>query len=86
MMPSRAAACASVSASSTCGKRAHRRPAGLRQQPRQHALRQYRLQPARRPRWCDATHWQVNYNGGTAHDVITFMNGAAIDATDFMFV
>src|SRR5262245_19842262 len=34
----------------------------------------------------DATHWQVNYNGGAAHDVITFMNGAAIDATDFMFV
>jgi Ca2+-binding RTX toxin-like protein len=34
----------------------------------------------------DATHWQVNYNGGTAHDLITFMNGAAIDATDFMFV
>jgi hypothetical protein len=34
----------------------------------------------------DATHWQVNYNGGTAHDVITFMNGAAIDASDFMFV
>jgi len=34
----------------------------------------------------DATHWQVNYNGGTSHDVITFMNGAAIDASDFMFV
>jgi trimeric autotransporter adhesin len=34
----------------------------------------------------DATHWQVNYNGGTAHDVITFMNGATIDASDFMFV
>jgi Ca2+-binding RTX toxin-like protein len=34
----------------------------------------------------DATHWQVNYNGGTAHDVITFMNGAAIDATDVLFV
>jgi Ca2+-binding RTX toxin-like protein len=34
----------------------------------------------------DATHWQVNYNGGTAHDVITFMNGAAIDASDVMFV
>jgi Ca2+-binding RTX toxin-like protein len=34
----------------------------------------------------DATHWQVNYNGGASHDVITFMNGAAIDATDFMFV
>jgi Ca2+-binding RTX toxin-like protein len=34
----------------------------------------------------DATHWQVNYNGGTAHDVITFMNGAAIDSTDVLFV
>jgi len=34
----------------------------------------------------DATHWQVNYNAGTAHDVITFMNAAAIDAADFMFV
>jgi trimeric autotransporter adhesin len=34
----------------------------------------------------DATHWQVNYNGGTAHDLITFMNGAAIDQTDFLLV
>ena len=34
----------------------------------------------------DATHWQVNYNGGASHDVITFMNGAAIDATDFTFM
>jgi len=34
----------------------------------------------------DATHWQVNYSGGTAHDVITFMNGAAINQADFMFV
>src|SRR3982751_3180230 len=27
----------------------------------------------------DGTHWQVNYNGGTQHDVITFSNAAAID-------
>ena len=25
----------------------------------------------------DATHWEVNYNGGASHDVITFLNGAA---------
>jgi len=25
-------------------------------------------------------------SGGTSHDVIAFMNGAAIDATDFVFV
>ena len=34
----------------------------------------------------DATHWQVNFNGGASHDVITFMNGAAIDASDFLFL
>jgi Ca2+-binding RTX toxin-like protein len=34
----------------------------------------------------DATHWQVNYNGGASHDVITFMNGAPIDASDVVFV
>ena len=34
----------------------------------------------------DATHWQVNYNGGTQHDVITFSNAASVDATDFLFV
>ena len=34
----------------------------------------------------DATHWQVNYNGGASHDVITFMNGAAIDASDILFM
>ena len=34
----------------------------------------------------DATHWQVNYNGGASHDVITFINAAAIDATDFAFM
>src|SRR5262245_49860167 len=34
----------------------------------------------------DTTHWQVNYNNGTAHDVITFMNGASIDPTDVAFI
>jgi hypothetical protein len=34
----------------------------------------------------DPTHWQINYNGGTQHDVITIMNGAAIDANDFLFL
>jgi Ca2+-binding RTX toxin-like protein len=34
----------------------------------------------------DATHWQVNYNGGASHDVITFSNAATIEATDFLFV
>jgi Ca2+-binding RTX toxin-like protein len=33
----------------------------------------------------DATHWQVNYNSGASHDVITFMNGASIDPTDYSF-
>ena len=33
----------------------------------------------------DATHWQVNYNGGGSHDVITFMNAAVIDVNDFAF-
>jgi Ca2+-binding RTX toxin-like protein len=34
----------------------------------------------------DATRWQVNFNGGTSHEVITFMNGASIDPTDFAFL
>jgi Ca2+-binding RTX toxin-like protein len=34
----------------------------------------------------DATHWQVNYNGGGSHDVVTFLNGAAIDPTDYTFI
>jgi Ca2+-binding RTX toxin-like protein len=34
----------------------------------------------------DPTHWQVNYNGGTAHEVITFVNGASIDASDVVFI
>jgi Ca2+-binding RTX toxin-like protein len=33
----------------------------------------------------DATHWQVNYNGGASHDVITFSNSATIDPSDFLF-
>jgi Ca2+-binding RTX toxin-like protein len=34
----------------------------------------------------DATHWQVNYNGGALHEIITFSNGAAIDPQDVLFV
>lgn len=33
----------------------------------------------------DATHWQVNYNNNTQHDVITFANAAAIHSSDFYF-
>jgi Ca2+-binding RTX toxin-like protein len=33
----------------------------------------------------DATRWQVNFNGGASHEVITFMNGATIDASDVLF-
>ena len=29
---------------------------------------------------------KVNYNGGASHDVITFLNGASVDATDFVFM
>ncbi|HEX8302688.1 Ig-like domain-containing protein [Sphingomonas sp.] len=34
----------------------------------------------------DATHWQVNYNAGASHDVITFDNAPAINTADFTFV
>jgi Ca2+-binding RTX toxin-like protein len=34
----------------------------------------------------DATHWQVNYNGGASHEIITFSNGASVDALDYLFV
>jgi Ca2+-binding RTX toxin-like protein len=34
----------------------------------------------------DTTHWQVNYSGGALHEIITFTNGAAIDASDYLFV
>ena len=33
----------------------------------------------------DATHWQVTYNGGASHEVITFQNAAAIQQSDAMF-
>jgi Ca2+-binding RTX toxin-like protein len=33
----------------------------------------------------NATHWQISYNGGASQEVITFMNGAVIDASDFLF-
>jgi Ca2+-binding RTX toxin-like protein len=34
----------------------------------------------------DPSHWQVNYNGGTSHDIITFSNAASIAASDFAFM
>jgi Ca2+-binding RTX toxin-like protein len=33
----------------------------------------------------DATHWQINYNGNTQHDIITFANAATIHASDYYF-
>src|SRR5262249_39594488 len=33
----------------------------------------------------DAPRWQVTYNNGAQHETITFMNGAPIDPTDFVF-
>jgi VCBS repeat-containing protein len=34
----------------------------------------------------DATHWQINFNGGASHEVITLLNGASITAFDVVFV
>jgi Ca2+-binding RTX toxin-like protein len=34
----------------------------------------------------DATHWQVNFNGGASQEIIAFMNGASIHPTDVVFV
>jgi Ca2+-binding RTX toxin-like protein len=34
----------------------------------------------------DATHWQVNYNNGNSHEIITFLSGVAIDPTDYVFM
>jgi Ca2+-binding RTX toxin-like protein len=34
----------------------------------------------------DATHWQINFNGGASHAIITFSNAATIEASDFLFV
>jgi hypothetical protein len=34
----------------------------------------------------DSMHWQINYNGGGSHDIVTFSNAASIDASDYFFV
>jgi len=34
----------------------------------------------------DPTHWQVNYNSGSLHEVITFMNAPTVDPSDFQFI
>ena len=34
----------------------------------------------------DATHWQINYNNDTQHEIITFSNAPAINAQDFTFI
>mgnify|MGYP000908933840 CR=1 FL=1 len=33
----------------------------------------------------DATHWQVDYNGGTSHEIITFANAAPVHSSDYRF-
>jgi microcystin-dependent protein len=34
----------------------------------------------------DATHWQINYDGGASHEVIAFSNGASVHAIDYIFL
>jgi hypothetical protein len=34
----------------------------------------------------DATHWQINYNGGASHEIITIANAATIHPNDYLFV
>ena len=34
----------------------------------------------------DATQWQVNYDGGSSHEVIVFLNGAPVDTNDVAFL
>jgi hypothetical protein len=34
----------------------------------------------------DAMNWQVNYNGGVNHDIISFLNLPTIDPSDYSFV
>jgi peroxidase len=34
----------------------------------------------------DATHWQITYNAGASREIITFLNGAPIDASDLLFL
>ena len=33
----------------------------------------------------NTTQWQVNYNSGSAHEIINFANGAIINSSDFLF-
>jgi trimeric autotransporter adhesin len=33
----------------------------------------------------DPTHWQVNYNAGASHEIITLMNGASVHPSDVLF-
>jgi hypothetical protein len=34
----------------------------------------------------DATHWQLNYNGGLSHDILVFAGATSIHASDFAFI
>jgi Ca2+-binding RTX toxin-like protein len=34
----------------------------------------------------DATHWQVNFNGGASHEIITLLNGASVHVSDVAFL
>jgi Ca2+-binding RTX toxin-like protein len=34
----------------------------------------------------DATHWQVNYDGDTIHEIITFSNAVSLHSSDILFV
>jgi Ca2+-binding RTX toxin-like protein len=34
----------------------------------------------------DATHWQVNYNGGLSHDILIFAGATSIHASDYAFI
>jgi serralysin len=34
----------------------------------------------------DATHWSINSSNGVTHDILTLSNGAAIHATDYLFI
>lgn len=34
----------------------------------------------------DAAHWQITYDGGASQEIIAFMSGASVDASDVFFV
>ena len=52
---------------------------------RQHGWARERERPDG-PTNIDATHWQINYNGGASHEIITFSNAAPVHPSDFIFV